>query len=486
VTAVALDVAANDTHARALQRIAAEQPADPQRRALEAASADVGALLELDRAATPEELAHLAKHVRDANGPAETSGAIERAWKPLSPDLLFNVPPARRWLLRHPTKEGKPCAPGHGDGMFPLGKAGLLVADGGVGKTNALIELAICAIVGLPWLGHFEIGVDAIGKRVLLVLAEEDEEELHRRAFNGARGMRLTDAQRRAVTDRLVVLPLAGQSIALVAPGADRRIHETAELAVLRTKLAEDAGNGWGLIVLDPMARMAEGEIEASNDGATRAVQALESLCNAPGNPAVVVSHHASQEGVRTGSPSARGVTAIRNGFRWEGTLAADGPDVMFLQTKSNYSRPMAKPGLRLMRDEGGRLRIATEHDLEEREAQQGERRNETLERDVARVVAAVTEHGTAQSKNQIVAWAGMRKEPGRLAIEEALSRGSLVKEGTAREPRFALGVCVQTPIPLGALGLEGRPGPQSPGVEAPGLGRAFNGPWASKGARHE
>ena len=41
---------------------------------------------------------------------APASSVIAGAWKPLDPSLLTTAPPARRWLLRHPTRDGAPCA----------------------------------------------------------------------------------------------------------------------------------------------------------------------------------------------------------------------------------------------------------------------------------------------------------------------------------------------------------------------------------------
>jgi hypothetical protein len=385
--------------------------------------------------------------------PTIAATAIDDAWGPLDPDYFDVAPPARSWLLRHPPQGETATRTVLGDGLLPRGKAGLFVADGGLGKTLALLALACCVVTGRPWLDHYAIGADAVGGRVLLVLAEEDREEIHRRLYTVSTHLGLTAAERRTCAEQIVILPMAGRPVALVAPGADGRIGETPELGALRRRLADGP---WVLVVLDPLARFAEGEIETSNDGATRAVQAIESLTQAAGCPTVLVAHHTSAEGARTGSPTARGVTAIRNGFRWEGTLRKDGTDILFRQTKSNYSAPM-DDDLRLVRGDGGMLRAATEADLELRAEAANDAAASARSADVERVVRALADRGVpAQSRDQIVAWAGIKKDRGRLAVAEALTLRLIVQSGTKRDPQFVCGRDPHTP------GASGRPTPSA------------------------
>jgi hypothetical protein len=286
-------------------------------------------------------------------------GVIGALWRPVKLGYLVEPPPPRRWLLRHPTRDGGPCPAGHGDGLLPLGKVGVLSSAGGVGKTHLLLLLAVGIITGRPWLGHFHIGYDARGKRVFLGLAEEDDEEIHRRLYAVAEAYELTQAERDHVAERLVVLPLAGHPVALVGYEHDGvTLTETPELASLRERLAADAGPGWALVALDPLARWAGPDVEADNSVATRFLQAVERLATAPGDPTVIFAHHSSKVSRKEGGVDARGVTAITDGARWAGTLRVDGADVFFAQHKSNYSRPMIDD-LRLIREEGGILRAA-------------------------------------------------------------------------------------------------------------------------------
>ena len=87
------------------------------------------------------------------------------------------APPARRWLLRD-------ARTGNREGVFPLGKVGLLAAAGGAGKTTAVVQLSVAVATQTTWLGAFEI--PEAGK-VLLALGEEDGQEAHRRIHRAAR-----------------------------------------------------------------------------------------------------------------------------------------------------------------------------------------------------------------------------------------------------------------------------------------------------------
>jgi hypothetical protein len=313
--------------------------------------------------------------------PRPTS-AIARAWKRLDVAMLTERPPTRRWLLRHPTSDGKPCAPGEGDGMLPLGKVGLLIADGGIGKTRALLELGVSIVTGRPWFGHFHVGHSAREGRVLLALAEEDWEEVWRRLFDLAVAYKLTSEECTKIVDRIIVLPLAGQSVSLLSYDQEERAYvASAELRALRQKLVEEAGQGWSLVALDPLSRWGVAETETDNAVATRTVQAAESLLDVKGGPTVLFAHHASADGLRTDKAGqknlqGRGVTGIRNAARWQSYLREEHADVYFRQNKSNYSRGMLDE-LWLVRLSGGLLRAITEGEIEERKQRTVERRAE-------------------------------------------------------------------------------------------------------------
>lgn len=386
-----------------------------------------------------------------APGPPPT--AVGAVWAPLDVGLLSTKPPARRWLLRHPSRDGAPCAPGAGDGMLPLGKVGLLSSEGGGGKTNALLGLAVAVATGRRWFDHFDVDHGARRGRVLLGLAQEDAEEIHRRLYTAAEAFKLTPAEREHVAAQIVALPLAGRPVALVQYGGydGRTVVDSAELRELRSRLEGDAGpDGWSCVVLDPLARWAGVEVEADNSIATRFIQALETLTSVPGRPTVLVAHHSSKIARRTGSVDSRGVTALTDGVRWASTLRAERGDVFFVQSKSNYSIPMPDE-LALVRGPGGLLRVPNADEAGRREAAAEARElDRATERDrardarravrlaehVERVVAAATDQ--PQSGRELGDAAALCREDAVSAVNAAVAAGRLVAGNALRgHPRY-------------------------------------------------
>lgn len=305
-------------------------------------------------------------------------------------DWFAEAPPKRRWILTLPGREA--------EGVFPRGKVGMLAAGGGVGKTMALVQLALSVATGRRWLGRaksraegeepprdgeagFMVPDDAAG-RVLLALAEEDAAEVRRRFYNAARLMRdtagLTDTDLHRVRERIVLLPLAGQPVALVDsnPGGYDKPAEVGP-SPLAGELARRLSDGgeWSLVILDPLARFAGLDTEKDNASATRFVQILEELAKAPGHPSVLVAHHTTKTARREGTTddtAARGASAISDGIRWHASLVAndrpagvpaDLPRLLtFEVVKSNYA---ARPApLLLTSGRRGELSAATDGEL--------------------------------------------------------------------------------------------------------------------------
>ena len=264
--------------------------------------------------------------------------ALANLWRPVDIGCLTTPPSRRRWLLTLPESQG-------GHGLLPRGKVGILAAEGGTGKTAVMVALAVSAITGRPWLGYYQVPATVAG-RVLLLLAEEDGDDGHRRLWKIAEALKLTDFERALLADRLVVIPLAGCPVALTTvTGAG--LSETPLAVSLRDRLVRDAGpDGWALVGLDPLSRFAGGDVEGSNEAATRYVEVLESLAAVPGHPTVLVSAHSSKVARRQGQADVRGVTGLSDAARWVATMRRDGEEVHFAVAKSNYSLPC--PPLRL------------------------------------------------------------------------------------------------------------------------------------------
>lgn len=418
---------------------------------------------------SPDWLQQSIQALSDVAADRKTRGTINTAWEPLPEEWLFTPPAPRDWLLQHPTRKGTPCAPGQGDGLLPLGRAGLLSSEGGAGKTMMLVQLALAVACNIPWLGHFHVAREAAFGRVLLALAEEKPDEIHRRMWSAAELMGLTNDQRRHAARTIQPLALAGKPVALVAPGPDgRTIEETTELRDLRRRLDAirfrrclscrkvssletcECGLelppviGWSLVVIDPLARWAGADTESDNSAATRFVQAVESLCEAPGLPTVIVAHHSSKDSRKAGEADSRGVTAITDGFRWASTIHNREGKVIFRQTKSNYSIPMTE-GLELVRSDGGVLRVQSddevaeaEHLREERAAARQSRQEQAIENRVDAAARAILEtlqrHNKAgtpiKTRAELIRLVKGGQGPKNTALSRLLADRRIVREG--------------------------------------------------------
>jgi hypothetical protein len=365
-------------------------------------------------------------------GPKPQEVVLACHWVSLAdrPGFLSKDPPPVEWALMR-ADQGKMI------GVLPRGKVGSLVATGGVGKTMALIQLALAQALGAFWLGTFKATRPG---HVLLALAEEDLAEVHRRLWRACNAAGLSPEERREVETRIHVLPLAGESVALTTAGEDRQLVETGMAQALRSRL-EAVGHDWDLVIIDPLSRWAGGGAEVDNEAATRFVQVIETLSGVRGNPAVIVAHHSSKIGKRMGTADARGVTGIRDGFRWMAQLdevEGDAPGggtvrgVRLSNDKSNYSKRFDP--LMLMRGEEpgieGTLRPAERSEasalLDAQKRQKSEVTDSELE---TRVLATVARRPDLKNPSQI---AGMTKGTrGKVleAVKACLADGRLVRE---------------------------------------------------------
>ena len=376
-----------------------------------------------------------------ATGPAlkgATRGIVD-FWRPITADCLTTPPRRRDWLLTLPERQG-------GAGLLACGKVGFLASEGGAGKTTAQVALAASLITGRPWFGYYQVPTTVTG-RVLLLLAEEDADDAHRKLWKIAEALRLTDSERAQIAARLVVIPLAGTHVALTAVSGSGLV-ETPLAQALRDRLVREAGpDGWALIGLDPLSRFAGGDVEGSNEAATRYVEVLETLAALPGRPTVLTSSHSSKFARRLGTVDLRGVTGLSDAARWVATLRREGKDeVIFEVKKSNYSLPC--PPLRLRWHEETLTMVSGAEILDTATEAQAAQAAE-LDEDVRRVVEALVREKGLPTKDAIVRAAGLRASLGRVAVDVGVARGLIRLSGTERHRTYTAvpeRVCAATP----------------------------------------
>jgi len=326
-------------------------------------------LAEIDAA---EELEQAEPEEGDDGTLADVAG-----WSWLVPDAswLEEEPPPPKYLLHEAGPEPRILGPG----LLPRGKVGILAGAGGVGKTLALCGLALSVAMGLPWLGRFPVGPGGTG-RAVLVLGEEDPAELRRRLFCQAQAKGIDQSHFEAIS-RILALPGAGRhDLALTQPESQGQGVETGAARALRIHLEEQAeqnGEGWDLVILDPLARFAGPDVETDNSAATRLIQVAERFTTLPGAPTVVLAHHVAKYARIGGAPQVaaagvRGSSALVDGARWVANLVPvireDGTwlakHVRLLVSKSNYAAFPREQPLYLTRVAGGGLRVATVEEL--------------------------------------------------------------------------------------------------------------------------
>ena len=335
--------------------------------------------------------------------------ALDQLWRPIG-TWITEQPSPRRWLLTRPDDETNGAT---SKGVLPVGKAGMLFAEGGTGKTFALIQLAVSIVTGRRWLDYFDVPHTG---PVLLALGEEDREEIHRRLFAVARAMRLTEQQERLAGEQIIALPLAGKLVSLM--GGDGATDSEFQ-RWLRGRLN---GQDFRLVVIDPLSRFAGGDTEKDNASATRFVQQVESLVTP--DCTVLVSHHSRKpstgEAATASAHNARGVTALGAGFRWTAELQQLGTGARFAVTKSNYA-PRGRP-LDLQRDDDtGYLTYTTAPIVPSRMEESADR----YQRSLTALVDLVRRH-PGKSRTQLIAMAGIAKERG-VAMFDELEAGGLL-----------------------------------------------------------
>lgn len=260
---------------------------------------------------------------------------------------MLSAPPERRWLFK---------------GVLPLGIVGLIVAPGGTGKSTFAIQMGIAVATGGKLADAWEVGEQGAA---LLLMAEDDDAELHRRICMvsdhlGLRGNAL---------DKLHVVSFVSEDVRLISESREHGIQHTdvvTRLIASAEKIAD-----LRLIVIDPASRWRDGdENDASN--ATRFIQAVERIAQGTGATVLVIQH--TNKGAMTAGEStqsaARGSSALVDGARWMCQLAIVNktmnktlkiPEgemrmhVVLSAPKGNYAPPQAE--ILLQRQEGGYLK---------------------------------------------------------------------------------------------------------------------------------
>jgi RecA-family ATPase len=325
---------------------------------------------------------------------AETPPATTPAWHSrivaVGEDWYTSAPPPRDWLLRDArTSEQR--------GWLPHHMAGLLIAEGGAGKTMSLVQLAIPVAKGGAWFGVFPVETKG---RVFMLLGEEDADEARRRIHRAHAGVGSPPA-----AGAIEILPMAGVECAFLARDQRGGAIETPFVGELRDYLKRTGP--WALIIAEPLSRVSGPDAETDNAAGTRLVQVFESLAAATG-ATVLGAHHTSKAGRGGGVVNAkdsRGSTALTDGFRWVASLAtrkteSQGKVVTLSVVKTNCS--FEGDPLLLRWADNGRLEPLSGQQQAQAEAEfSGEtaRKDQTAQKEAEREAARVKKEASEAAR---------------------------------------------------------------------------------------
>lgn len=326
--------------------------------------------------------------------------------------LLDAPPPPQEWVLMRPDLDTNGM--GNPIGLLPRSEVGFLIAAGGVGKSFALIQLALSVATGRKWLDYFLVPAPG---RVLILLGEEKLRQAHRRFHDLASSMRLTDEQVQLAKANIVMMPLAGVIVPLVTQDGNGTF-ETDVMIFLRTHLEQAE---WMLVIIDPLSRFAGAETEKDNVQATRFVQVAETLCKVPGAPTVLFAHHTNKasrgdDAPRPSASDARGASGINDGGRWCANLMRRKGGATLNFTKNNYGQDFDET-LFLERAYGGYLRIQSD-EARERAQQAEQAQRDAKLGEVIRKVREALEREPGLSKKVLRERTGVRDAEVRMAVD--------------------------------------------------------------------
>jgi RecA-family ATPase len=270
--------------------------------------------------------------------------------------------PPRRWLFVD---------------VLPFGKVGVIVAPGGTGKSWFLVQAGVSVATGIPLADAWQVGETG---SVLMLLAEDDDEELHRR-LDVVMGQLAMAGQFDAIAmlrENLIIKSMAGENNLMTEANVAHEVELTAyvDRLIATAKLIPNLK----LIVFDPVSRFRGGDENKAQD-TTRFVEALERVAQATGAN-ILCAHHANKGSMNSddqNQSASRGSSALTDGVRWQLNLAtmtkAESTNFgiypnernFYLTatiTKNNYAPP--QPGIVLKRGTGGylhRVALASQKD---------------------------------------------------------------------------------------------------------------------------
>lgn len=262
----------------------------------------------------------------------------------------------RVWLLEH---------------RIPAGVVSMLGGDGGVGKSQIALQLAVATVTGTPFLGR-----PVKRGPVVFIAAEDDDEELRRRLIPicAEAGVTLSDL------GDLHILTLTGEDALLAVP-EEGRTNAMRGTPLLNDLAAEAREIAPVLIVIDTLADVFGGSEFDRGQVRSFLTRLRGAFCGS--GAAVLLLAHPSLAGMREGR-AASGSTGWTNSVRAALTLTREKTGLRTLSvTKSNYGPNGIEVHLRWRE---GVFALAAQGDVPTHFKTQAKRNSERAEEDTRRL----------------------------------------------------------------------------------------------------
>lgn len=194
------------------------------------------------------------------------------------------------------------------DGL-PLGSLGVVLGQGGVGKSIATMMVSYAVAIGSDPLGCLlaAIRVTPYG-RVVRLCGEDDRQIMHHRMH--AFGRTLPEQVVDAMDERMYDVPLVG-----CAPTLMDAAGNLDEVALVQIR---EAAKGTRLLIIDPLRQFHAGD-ENNNGMMTLLIKALTLIAHEQ-RCAIILVHHVNKASAKDGQADAamsRGAAAITDNARW-------------------------------------------------------------------------------------------------------------------------------------------------------------------------
>ncbi len=242
-------------------------------------------------------------------------------------------PPApREWLVAYPDEDITATDAERARrrrGFLARGQMHLIAGEGGAGKGRLLMQLATCVAAAegdRPFVSRTSLVAYPSGPgKVLLLVGEDDEQEIHTRIYGAAQAEQLNSEDRARIVERVLWRSFHGDVFTLGTVNPELRTVGPS-LAMLELQAFLERNGPWALIILDPWSRFA-GVTEENDNAQSHQMAALaESLTRVPGLPAVVaVAHTSKPQKDGKSAPSqhdVRGASSLVNAVRFVALLS--------------------------------------------------------------------------------------------------------------------------------------------------------------------